>query len=224
MAERSFIPALRYNWLTKFYDFLLGITFPEKKIKHALIKQCMFNGNENLLDFGTGTATLSLLIKQQYPNISVTGIDVDGKILEIAREKGGSVIQLQQYDGSHIPFAENTFDKIISSLVFHHIPTTNKKVVLRELYRILRPGRELHIADFGKAKNLYTKLAFGIFRRMDGEENTRVNSRGLLPDYIQNAGFRNVEETRYFNTLFGTIKLIRAIKNEQPTLPNHSAV
>ena len=83
---------------------------------------------------------------------------------------------------------------------------------MKELCRVLKPGGELHIADFGKPKTLYAKLAFSIFRRMDGEENTRVNARGQLPKFIEEAGFTNVKETKYFNTLFGTIKLIRAVK------------
>lgn len=214
MSETSYIPALRFNRLTRFYDFLLDITFPEKKIKQALINQCAFSGNEKLLDFGIGTATLSLMIKQQFPSVAISGIDVDKKILDIAKKKTGAAVDLQQYDGSNIPFNEGAFDLIVSSLVFHHIPTANKKIVLQELYRVLKPGGGLQIADFGKPQNLYTRLAFGIFRRMDGEENTRVNSKGLLPEYIQKAGFINVEETCYFNTAFGTVKLIRASKNE----------
>lgn len=221
MSGTSYIPALRFNWLTRFYDYLLGITFPEKKIKQALINQCTLNGSEKLLDFGIGTATLSLMIKQQFQAVSITGIDVDNKILKIAKKKTGAAVDLQRYDGSNLPFNEGAFDIIVSSLVFHHIPTANKKNVLQELYRVLKPGGELHIADFGKPQNLYTKLAFAIFRRMDGEENTRVNSKGLLPEYIQKAGFINVKETCYFNTVFGTIKLIRAFKNEQPPFSNN---
>ena len=79
----------------------------------------------------------------------------------------------------------------------------------------MKPGGQLHIADFGKANNIFTKIAFGIFRRLDGEENTRINSQGLLPEFIKKVGFTNVKETKYFNTLFGTVKLISAIKNEQ---------
>lgn len=218
MAEQRFLPALRYNWLTPFYDFFLGITFPEKKIKQALIDQCAFNGNERVLDFGVGTATLSVMITQHYPSIRISGIDVDKKILEIAKNKiagTGSGIELKNYDGSHIPLPDSFIDKTISSLVFHHIGTEDKRVVLREIYRVLKPGGRLHIADFGKASNIYTKIVFEVFRRFDGEENTRINSKGLLPTFIIEAGFSNVKETKYFNTLFGTVKLISAIKNEQ---------
>lgn len=212
MSSSSYIPALRYNWLTKFYDFFLGITFPEKKIKQALIEQCSFTSNEGVLDFGVGTATLSLMIKQQFPSIKITGIDVDSKILEIAKNKVNDKIALIQYDGSHIPFPDESIDKIVSSLVFHHIPTANKKIILKELYRVLKPGAELHSADFGKANTLYTKIAFAIFRRMDGEENTRVNAKGLLPQFIAEAGFSNVYESSIFNTAFGTIVLIKSKK------------
>lgn len=212
MTSQTYIPALRYHWLTKFYDLLLGITFPEKKIKKALIEQAKFNAGERVLDFGTGTATLSMMIKRQFPGIKIIGADVDKSILEIAAKKTGAGIELIHYDGSHLPLPGESIDKVVSSLVFHHISTENKEIILAEIFRILRPGGELHIADFGKAINFYERVAFGIFRRMDGEENTRVNSRGLLPKFIMRAGFVNVRETKYFNTLFGTIKLISAVK------------
>lgn len=215
MAQTDYVPALRYDWLTRFYDFLLAITFPEKKIKKALIKQCGFNDRDEVLDFGTGTATLSIMIKQQYPSLSLKGIDVDKKILEIAERKvhaAGLHIDLIQYDGSHIPLTDASIMKVVSTLVFHHIPTENKKIVLKEICRVLKPGGELHIADFGRAKTIYTKIAFEVFRRIDGEENTRVNSKGLLPQFIRDAGFRSVTQTIDFNTAFGAVTLIKAVK------------
>lgn len=214
----KYIPALRFNWLTQFYDFLLQSTFPEKRIKAALIDQCAFDRDERVLDFGIGTATLSIMVKQRYPSIRITGIDVDQKILQIAARKirieRELDIELINYNGFDIPFPDEHIDRVISSLVFHHLSTQNKKAVLKEIYRVLKPGGELHIADFGKANNFFTSIAFGIFRRFDGEENTRINSKGLLPVMIEMAGFINVEEIQYFNTLFGTIRLIRAVKNE----------
>ena len=215
MPVTDFIPALRFNWLTRFYDGLLAISFPEKKMKNALIDQLGLNGNEAILDFGIGTATLSIMIKQQFPDIKIAGVDVDNEILKIAKRKISGLnleIDLHEYDGSQLPFPESSWDRIISTLVFHHIPTENKKIVLKEIYRCLKPGAELHIADFGKAATIYTKLAFGLFRRLDGEANTRVNSKGLLPEFIQEAGFVHVEETKYFNTVFGTVRLLKAVK------------
>lgn len=216
MSKNSFIPALRYKWLTPFYDRILNLTFPEKKIKGDLIRELELKGNESILDFGCGTGTLSLMIKEQFPSVTLIGIDVDRDVLSIAETKAkqkGLAIFLIKYDGEHLPFNDHQqFDNIISSLVFHHLPTAQKAKILHQLYHILKSGGKLQIADFGKPKNWYTKIAFGIFRRFDGEENTRVNARGLLPEFIANAGFTAVEESSAYNTLFGTMTLIKAVK------------
>lgn len=219
MSSPSYIPALRYNWLTKFYDFFLGLTFPEKKIKQALINQLQLAGNETILDFGCGTATLSIMLKKQFPGVRVIAIDVDDKILSIAQQKikkAGVLIELKKYDGEKLPFTGyQYFDKIVSSLVFHHLPTLVKRKIFGQLYKLIKPGGELHIADFGKANTLYTKIAFGIFRRFDGEENTKVNAEGLLPQFIKGGGFNTVEVKEFFNMAFGTVNLIRAIDSER---------
>lgn len=219
MSTQTYIPALRYNWLTKFYDFLLSITFPEKKIKQSLINQLNLTGKETILDFGCGTATLSIMIKKQFPTIRVIGVDVDKKILAIAEEKikkAGVAVELRHYDGENLPFlGYQNFDKIVSSLVFHHIPTSGKRIIFGQLYKIVKPGGELHIADFGKPENFYAKTSFALLRKFDGEENTRVNARGLLPQFIKGGGFNKVEITKSINTAFGTINLIKATDTER---------
>lgn len=213
MSSKSFIPVLRFKKLTKLYDFFLRITFPENKIKKALIEQLQLKGTETVLDFGCGTGTLSIMIKERFPNVNITGIDVDDKILSIAEKKildKNLSIQLKKYDGENLPFIGNQhFDKMVSSLVFHHLPTDTKRKIFSQLYQLIKPGGELHIADFGKAKTVYTKIALEIFRRFDGEENTRINAKGLLPDFIKEGGFTEVEFLKSYNTAFGTVDLLK---------------
>ena len=76
----------------------------------------------------------------------------------------------------------------------------------------MKPGGELHIADWCKAKNAFMRGAFYLVQILDGFETTTDNVKGLLPKYIEEAGFEDVKETRFFNTAFGTLGLIRAIK------------
>lgn len=215
MSTRPFVPALRYRKLTKLFDFFLGVTFPEKKIKQALINQLQLKGDEQILDFGIGTATLTIMIKERYPSVNIIGVDVDDDVIAIAEQKiktKGLSIPIKKYDGQNLPFVGcQQFDKIVSSLVFHHIPTAAKRSLFNQLYRLIRPGGELHIADFGKAKNLYSKVAFGIFRRFDGKENTQINADGLLPEFVKGGGFSDVQIMSSFNTAFGTVDLLKAV-------------
>lgn len=210
----NYIPALRFKPLTRLYDFFLSATFPERKMKQALINQLQLQGTETVLDFGCGTATLAIMIKEQFPSVNIMGVDVDAEIIGIAENKirsKGLGIALKKFDGESLAFlADHQFDKVVSSLVFHHIPTSTKRNILGQLYRIIKPGGALHIADFGKSRTLYTKVAFGLLRRFDGVENTSVNAEGLLPQYIENGGFQEAAVLQSFNTVFGTVDLIRA--------------
>lgn len=214
MTSQPFVPALRFKSLTRLYDLLIGLTFPEKKIKQALIDQLQLKKNETILDFGCGTGTLAIMIKEQYPLVNITGVDVDEQILAMAEKKMRNAqlnISLSKFDGEDLNFLGNQkFDKILSSLVFHHIPTHVKMKIFYQLFNLLKPGGELHIADFGKAKTLYTKVATALFRRLDGMENTQVNADGLLSAFIRAGGFKKVEHSKYFNTAFGTVDLLKA--------------
>jgi ubiquinone/menaquinone biosynthesis C-methylase UbiE len=212
----KFVPALRYKWLTPFYDFFARAIFPEKKIKESFIRSLNLSGNETVLDFGCGTGTLCLMTKKEYPAVTIIGIDVDAGVLSIAENKIAKQqmnIRLEKYDGENIPAFEGVqFDKVISTLVFHHIPTSTKKTLLIQLYRLLKTGGTFHVADFGKASNLYCKIASEIFGRFDGKENTSANLSERLPDFIKDTGFTEVRIRKSHNTSFGTVDLIDANK------------
>ena len=79
---------------------------------------------------------------------------------------------------------------------------------LREL---LKPGGELHIADWGKAQNRLMRLAFLGVQLLDGFDSTADNVRGRLVPLLEEAGFSAVEETHHEMTVFGTLSLYRAI-------------
>ena len=214
-TDKKFVPALRFQWLTPIYDKVLNCTFPEKRIKKALLQQANLQPNDSVLDFGCGTGTFLIMGKQQYHEINFSGLDVDDKILQIANAKikeENITVELLQYDGRHFPFPDKLFDRVFSTLVFHHLSTENKKIALSEIYRILKDDGELHIADFGKAKNIFTQTLFHFFRFFDGLENTSVNAKGKLMEMIRTAGFNKVQSLKSFNTAFGMMELIKAEK------------
>lgn len=215
MSNQPYIPALKYNWLTKIYNPLVAFTMPELKFKKALIQQASIANNHKVLDFGVGTATLSLLIKDEHQEAMVNGVDVDEKILKIAAEKINkqkAEISLTKYDGLILPYPNNHFDRVLTSLVFHHLDKKQKENSLNEIYRVLKPNGELHIADWGKPNHFGMRIAFYFVQFLDGFKTTTDNVNGLIPEYLRNAQFKNVVTLKSFNTIFGTLWLYKGMK------------
>lgn len=211
----NYLPALRFGWLTGLYDKLIAATMPEKAFKAALVRQAGIRPGDRVLDFGAGTATLSILVKETHPGSLVTGVDVDEKVLGIARRKvleSGIDFQLVRYDGKTLPFGRGSFERVVSSLVFHHLTRSQRQLALSELNRVIVPGGEFHIADWGKPANSLQRLLFYLVQLLDGFETTADSVRGNLPELLYEAGFDNVEETGCFKTVFGTLRLWRCTK------------
>ncbi len=212
-VENNYISVLRYGWLTKFYDPIMAGILREKKFKHQLIQQAIIQSGHRVLDLGCGTATLTILLKQLYPDTEVVGLDGDDKVLAIAQRKiaaAGLEIEFKEGMSFELDFPDQSFDRVLSSLLFHHLTTKRKHETLAEIKRVLKPGGGLHIADWGKPQNFLMRGAFLIVQLLDGFTTTSESIQGKLHDYIKQAGFNNADETQRFETIFGTLSLYRA--------------
>lgn len=211
----DYIPALKYHFLTPIYDWFIWLTMPEIKVKKRLIQQADIKKGQAILDFGCGTATLTLLMEELHPGCTIVGLDVDPQILIIANEKlklENSSIQLKEFDGKTLPFADASFDKVLSFWVFHHLTTDQKHHALREIRRVLKPDGELHIADWGKAENGLMRFLFLVVQVIDNFYTTNDNINGKIPQLLAIEGFENVEIKGNQSTLFGTLSYLKAIK------------
>lgn len=97
-------------------------------------------------------------------------------------------------------------------MVLHHLTRENKVRTLKEAFRVLKPGGELHVADFGKPQNVLMRLTSLIMRHL---EKTSDLIKGSLPDMLHDAGFEQVEQTGQFMTIFGTFALYKAQKSTE---------
>ncbi len=213
--NQEYIYALKYEWLNKLYDPIVRVTTREKRFKDALIKQANIHEGQVILDVGSGTGTLLIELKKRYPQIEVIGIDGDPKILQQAKKKAklaGTTIVFHEGYSNNLPFENESLDKTISSLFFHHLKGDDKISTLKEIYRALKKGGELHIADFGKPKNALMLVLFTTIRWLDSFETTSDNAKGLIPVHMKSVGFNNVTETKSFSTIYGTITLYQGVK------------
>lgn len=215
MAEHrhTFLPALGLHSLTKFYDPVIRLTVRERAAKRRLIEQARIAAGMDVLDFGCGTGTLLLMVKRAYPDARVSGLDVDPEVLSIARDKllrAGVDAALKEGRASAPPFPEASFDRVLTSLVLHHLTTAEKREALTGLRRLLRPDGELHVADFGPPQNALMWLVSRGVGSLAGSERTRVNLSGELPALVRECEFRDVEERGGMMTPFGTLAFFAA--------------
>ncbi|MEK4012764.1 class I SAM-dependent methyltransferase [Peribacillus sp. FSL M8-0224] len=188
----------------------------EKKFKTHLVKQATLQPNETIMDLACGTGTLALLIQQLQPGVQVIGVDADPKILLIAKEKiketQVSNITFEEGFSDKLPFSNNLFHHIFTSLFIHHLTLEIKKKTFKEVLRTLRSGGQFHIIDFEKPQNWLMRVAFFPIQFLDGFETTSTHVKGIIPNLLKESGFVSIEETGQFSTITGTLRAYKAFK------------
>jgi len=213
------VPALGFAWLTPLYDAVMAVTMREKLFRSALIGQAAIGPRHEVLDLACGTGTLAVMICAQDRAAKVTGLDADPQVLEIARRKAreaGVAVKFDEGFSNRLPYPDGSFDRVVSSLLFHHLSSPNKVATAVEVFRVLRPGGEVHVADWGRPANAVMGSLFLMVRLLDGFPNTRENVQGKLADIFRAAGFVDVKQTGAMSTLFGTLAFYRALRPDDP--------
>jgi ubiquinone/menaquinone biosynthesis C-methylase UbiE len=210
-----YVPALGFRWLTPLYDSVVRLTTRERAFKQALLSQAGLSSGQEVLDLACGTGTLTIWAKQRSPGLRLVGLDGDADVLARARAKAqaaGLEIAFDEGLSTALPYPDNRFDRVLSSLFFHHLDRAGKQRTLSQVFRVLKPGAELHVADWGRAANPLMRALYLGIQLLDGFDNTGDNVNGLLPEFMRAAGFTGITETRRFSTMWGTLSLYRAVK------------
>ena len=210
--ERAFTPPLGTGD-TDDYDRTIRRWTRELRWRGAVLDLLAPRPGEMVVDVGCGTGSFAILLKKRHPLVNVVGIDPDVHALAIAREKAtreGAEIDWHQGFAEALP-AESA-DAVTSSLVFHQVPLAGKRSGMAAMYRALKPGGRLVLADYSRQSGLMRLLFRLTVQRLDGVEDTQLNADGILPGLIGDAGFAEVRERDRVHTATGTIAVLTALK------------
>lgn len=207
-AGRRFLPGMGRDWLLPLYDpftRLIGVEAAHRK----LADQAELASADRVLEIGCGTGNLALLVKRMHPQLEVAGLDPDPNALARARRKAtraGLALELDRGFADELPYPDASFDRVLSSLMFHHLEGDLRVASLREALRVLRPGGSLHLVDFGgDSHHLH-----GLARLARRSHTLKDNWDTRIPTLMGEAGFSNATKTGHLTKHIGQLTYYRA--------------
>lgn len=192
------------------YDLMMRMMGADQA-RRGLLDQAQIRPGHRILDIGCGTGSLLIQLKRFYPGTDVVGLDPDPKALARASrnaKRAALSIQFDEGFGDELPYPEASFDRVLSSLMFHHVPTDEKGKTVRAIRRVLKPGGEFHMLDFEGPE----KGAHGILSRLlHSSKRLKDNTETRVLHFMTEAGFAEPKKVSHREMFFGHIAYYRAI-------------
>ena len=187
-----------------------------RRLRALTVHNAMLQPGENVLDVGCGTGGVAIPAKLRVgKNGGVSGIDPSPEMIGVARrkaERAGLEIDFRVGVIESLPFPDETFDAVTSSLMMHHLPKDVQLKGLAEIKRVLKPGGRLLIADMMRTytsfrKRFFTLPTFHIILH----KYLRHLESGIedMPKVLQETGFVEIKQ---LEGNFLDIGFVRAIK------------
>jgi ubiquinone/menaquinone biosynthesis C-methylase UbiE len=209
-TRHDYIPAFGKDALLPFYD-LLTRALGMGGVYDNLIAQAELADGLRVLEIGCGTGNVTVRAKRAHPGADLTGSDPDPLALARAQRKarGLSGIRFELAYAQELPYADGEFDRVLSSMMLHHLDEDVKVGALAEVHRVLRPGGRLHIVDIGGHTTVHHGLAA---RWMKHNPHAAGNLGDSIPRLLRTVGFECAEVGTRRHRLIGQLTFYRATR------------
>jgi ubiquinone/menaquinone biosynthesis C-methylase UbiE len=208
-AQPAYLPAAGRDFLLPLYDPLVKLLGADRA-RRKLFDQAAVQPQHRVLDIGCGTGTFAVAVKGWLPNADVVGLDPDPKALVRARRKSARAsasIGFDQGFANALPYPDASFDRVFSTLMFHHVPPEAKLPTMREVRRVLKPGGSLHLLDFEQeGAHSHNLLA----RWLHSSKRLQDNQSERILSLMREAGLIGSELVDSDQRIFGRIAYIVA--------------
>lgn len=159
-----------FGRLARFYDLGLKLVFRmvggEERFRRSIIDAASLKPGQSVLDVNCGTGTLALMMAPVVGGAGrVTGTDLAGRMLEVARHKNGNgSVDFIRANAEDLPFGDSSFDRVTSSLAIHEMNREGRANAIAEIWRVLRPAGLFVVADLRQPDTWFTRLGMGFVK------------------------------------------------------------
>ncbi len=202
-----------YFAISRFYFSADGKDI-QGRVQELVVSHIDWDGKGKVLDIGCGNGPLTIKLAQQFPEAEITGVDYWGKnwdySLRQCEENAllagvNDRVTFQKASASMLPFDDDSFNLIVSNLVFHEVhDTDDKRESIREALRVLKPGGVFVFQDLFLLKEYYGK---------PNELMNKVHGWGVKNvDFIQTCDETFIPKFAKLPFMLGTLAILRGIK------------
>jgi ubiquinone/menaquinone biosynthesis C-methylase UbiE len=204
----DYLPAAGHDALLPGYDLLTRL-FGFNRVHETLIAQAELADGHRVLEIGCGTGNLAIRAKKTHPAVSVVGSDPDPLALSRAQRKAAQLngIRFERGYAQWLPYADGEFDRVLSSMMLHHLDDDAKSAAAAEVFRVLRPGGRLHLVDMGGDMTARDGLSA---RLVMHSRHAAGNLGDAIPRLLRAAGFDCAEVATQRHRFVGRLTYYRA--------------
>jgi len=209
-THKAYLPAAGRDWALPLYDPFVKLLGGDDA-RRTLLDHTGIRPQQRILDIGCGTGTLAVQLKQLYPDADLSALDPDPKALVRAERKAqraGVTVKFDRGYSDELPYPDASFDRVLSSFMYHHLRPEDKEKTLREAYRVLRPGGSFHMADFAGPESGHGFLA----HFFHASHRLRDNAGSRILNLMSQAGFEDPAKIAQRSLVFGRVAYYRGLK------------
>jgi ubiquinone/menaquinone biosynthesis C-methylase UbiE len=193
--RHDYLPAAGHDLLLPGYDLLTRL-LGMRPVYDALVAQAELFDGAQVLEIGCGTGNLMQKVKQAHPGAVLTGMDPDPRALARAGRKfrRAAGIRFDHGYAQELPYADGSFDRVLSSMMLHHLDDGVKAATVAEAFRVLRPGGSMHVVD------------------VIGPHGAAAHDGSVIPGLLRSGGFESAELGSRRLRMVGPVRFYRGIR------------